>query len=242
MSSPTTNSLFDAIDATWAPRSMHRAGDWVLRDGGGGGNRVSAASFHGQDPATADISQAEAAMIRSERQPLFMVRPGQEDLDRLLIARNYKKFAPVNIYTGVAGKLAEHAPTGLAALPCAAPLAIQKEIWAEGGIGPERLAIMTRVSSPKTMFLARNDNHPAGTAFVAIHKNIGMLHALEVRRSARRKGVGADLTRAAARWCAEQGAQFFAVLVTRENLAGNALYARIGMEKIAQYHYRRSTG
>jgi N-acetylglutamate synthase len=39
------------LEATWPPAARHRAGPWVLRDGAGGGKRVSAATAEG--PVTA---------------------------------------------------------------------------------------------------------------------------------------------------------------------------------------------
>ena len=65
-----------------------------------------------------------------------------------------------------------------------------------------------------------------------------MLHALEVRPGLRRRGVGATLLQAAANWAADQGASRLSLVVTRRNAAARALYARLGMGVVGQYHYR----
>ena len=61
------------------------------------------------------------------------------------------------------------------------PLQIAAELWAEGGIGPARLAVMERVQGPKTVILARAQDRAAGVAFVALHDGMAMLHGLEGR-------------------------------------------------------------
>jgi GNAT superfamily N-acetyltransferase len=117
-------------------------------------------------------------------------------------------------------------------------LAIQCEIWATGGIGPARLAVMDRAALPKTSFLGRTQDRPAGTAFAAIHDGIAMLHALEITPARRRRGLGATMMRAAAHWALEQGAADFSLLVTRENKSALGLYASLGFSPVGQYHYR----
>jgi ribosomal protein S18 acetylase RimI-like enzyme len=65
-----------------------------------------------------------------------------------------------------------------------------------------------------------------------------MVHALDVRDSHRRQGLGKNLLHAAANWAADQGATRLSLVVTRQNTAARALYARLGMEVVGQYHYR----
>ena len=65
-----------------------------------------------------------------------------------------------------------------------------------------------------------------------------MLHGLEVAGSQRRQGLGRNLLHAAANWAADQGASRLSLVVTRQNTAARALYARLGMQGVGQYHYR----
>ena len=122
--------------------------------------------------------------------------------------------------------------------PSGPPLAIQREIWSAGGIGPGRWAVMDRVTGPKTSLFARADDRPAGTGFVAIHEGIAMLHALEVLPALRRRGAAAHMLRAAANWAAATGATTISVVVTEANAGARALYASLGLEVVGQYHYR----
>ena len=61
--------LFNAIDETWPPRTLTKLEDWIIREGCGGGQRVSATSGSG------DIVAAEKAMIALGQNKLFMVGP-----------------------------------------------------------------------------------------------------------------------------------------------------------------------
>jgi GNAT superfamily N-acetyltransferase len=120
-------------------------------------------------------------------------------------------------------------------------LAIQSEIWAMGGIGPGRLAVMDRAPGPKMSFLGRSQDRPAACAFIAIHDGIAMLHALEILPTYRRRGLGRVMMRAAADWALAYGAHTLSVLVTSENQPARGLYASLGFAAVGQYHYRSLT-
>lgn len=237
MTAPGPERLFRAMDATWPPARFLRSGPWLLREGKGGGQRVSSATA--EDRVTdADIATAEAGMRDLGQRPLFMLRKTDGDLDDWLAARGYEVVDPVTLYLAPVRDLARALPI-TRATPSWPPLAMQKDIWAAGGIGEGRLGVMARAGTATTI-LGRAGDLPAGTAFVAADGEVGMLHALEVDPAARRKGVGATLMAAAANWLAERGAAWIAVAVTRANTGGNALYDRIGMTRITAYHYRRA--
>lgn len=228
---------FHLLDATWPAASVRQVGPWLIRDGQGGGSRVSAATA--MSPVRAqELSIAELAMQDLGQPALFMIRPGDADLDAQLAATGYVIKDPVLAYTAPVASLASHdlpAKTVFRAWP---PLALQAEIWASAGIGPARLAIMDRVAGPKTSFLGRVQDQPAGCAFVACHGPQAMLHALEVVPAFRRQGLGRHLVMAAARWAKDQGAETMALVVTRANSGANALYTSLGMGVVGQYHYR----
>ena len=100
-----------------------------------------------------------------------------------------------------------------------------REIWAAGGVGPRKLAVMARVAEPKTYLLGRIGDTPAACAFAACDHRIGMLQALEVAAPFRRRGLGTALTRAGAGWAAAQGATTFALAVEVANAPARAAYA-----------------
>lgn len=227
-------SVYDLIDATWPAAAMHQVGPWTIRQGLGGGSRVSAAI------ATAPGAwlDAEQAMRDIGQSPIFMIRPGDDELDAQLTAAGYMIKDPVTAYAApVAGLAALDLPPK-PAFQAWPPLAIQAEIWEAGGIGPARMAIMDRVSGPKTSFLGRVREQAAGCVFVASHGPDAMLHALEVLPDCRRQGLGRHLLIASARWAQAQGAQTLSLVVTRANTGANALYISLGMGVVGRYHYR----
>lgn len=235
---PGIGALFDAMDATWAPATITRVGPWTIREGRGGGSRVSAATAAA--PVTrADLALAETAMRALGQVPLFMIRQGDAALDAMLAERGYELADPVNIRLGPLAPLAAD-PLPLARVfPGWEPLAIQREIWARGGIGPERLAAMERVRVPKTSILGRIGQMPVATVFVALCGRVAMMHALEVAATHRRQGMAALMCRQAAVWAAARGGTHLAALCTRANAGSNALYSSLGLAVVGQYHYRK---
>ncbi len=173
--------------------------------------------------------------------PLFMVRDEDSALDETLATRDYKIVDPVTLYLAPVDRLTAELPVATA-IPSWPPFAAQLELWAASGIGPARVAVMNRASAPKAAMLGRNGDTPSGAAFVAIHDGIAMIHALEVAPDCRRKGVGRQLMQGCANWAQDAGADWVTLAVTDANTAANALYADLGMEPVARYHYRRFTG
>ncbi|WP_171178885.1 GNAT family N-acetyltransferase [Ruegeria sp. HKCCD8929] len=229
---------FDVVDGTWPAARYERCGPFLLREGRGGGSRVSAAT--GLAPATeADIEAAEAAMLAMGQKRIFMLRPGDEALDAQLAARGYKILDPVNIYACPSKQLTDLEVPRVTVFTLWEPLAIMREIWAQGGIGPERLAVMERAQGPKTGLLLRHRDKPGGTGFVAIHDGVAMVHALETLPAQRRQGLGQWAMRGAAFWALDNGAETLSVICTKANEGANALYRSLGMEIIGAYHYRQ---
>jgi len=233
---PDVFALYDVIDDTWPAAKTVRAGQWTIREGRGGGSRVSAAT-HDQTK-TYDIEQALVAMRQIDQTPIFMIRHGQGELDTALEAKGFVVKDPVNLYLAPVSKIATKRPPPVTSFEVYPPLAAQREIWADGGVGPERLAIMDRVKGPKTTILGRISDTPAGTGFVAMSGKIAMLHALETHKPFRRQGLGRYMLNAMGFWALEHGADYFALLVTQANVGANALYSSLGMEIIGKYHYR----
>jgi len=236
MTLPSPARLYDVVAATWPAATVTRTGPWLIRDGQAGGQRTmattAAAAF-----SSADLSTAEAAMSALGQPSLFMIRDDAADLDALLAANGYQIKDPVTAYTCPVATVTGPLPP-VSAFAVWPPLQIMRDLWAEGGIGPGRLAVMNRVTGPKTAILARTSGRAAGTAFVAIHDDIAMIHAIEVTPSLRRKGAGATILRSAANWAAARGALYFSLVVTDANTGANALYKGLGLTPVARYHYR----
>lgn len=237
MTLPNIQSLYDVCEHTWPSASRFTAGGFTIRDGAGGGKRVSAATLNGA-LAEADFDSAEAAMSDLGQPYLFQLRQGEETLDAELEARGYSVIDPVNVYAIKAEDLATELPPRTVAIPAWEPLQIMREIWASGGIGPERVNVMMRADVPKTGFISRWNDQPAGTSYLGMFNGISMLHALEIKSEHRRNGLARWAMRRAGYWTLENGGHTVSVICTRENAAANALYQSLGMTLIGPYHYR----
>lgn len=234
----TDPKYYAVVEATWPTAAKRQLGPITLREGQGGGSRVSAASVEGS-ATEAEIEAAEQAMRAMGQDCLFMIRDGQDDLDAQLGARGYLVKDPVNLWVCPIEKLMDVEIPRVTTFALWSPLEIQREIWIAGGIGMARQAIMERASGPKAALLGRYDDKPAGAGFVAVHDGVAMVHALEILPHQRRRGMGVWMMRQAAFWAAENGATEMAVLCTKENAGANGLYASLGMTNGGQYHYRQ---
>lgn len=226
--------LFAAMEATWPPARRWPLGPFALRDGAGGGKRVSAASVTGPwQPA--DLDDAEAAMDA----PLFLIGAQDQALDQALAARGYGIVDPVLAYAAPVADLAQVPPKWMTTFPHWPPMQIARDLWAEGGIGAARVAVMQRAGGAKTAILGRAQDRAAGAAFVACDGDLAMLHALEVSPAFRRQGSAHNILRASAIWAQQQGAATLSLVVTTANAPARALYASVGMQVVGNYHYRQ---
>lgn len=226
--------LSEVMEATWPPAARQACGRFSIRDGKGGGKRVSAATVEG-DWTEGDLARAEAAMDA----PLFLIRAGDEALDAALAARGYHLIDPVLAYSAPVDLLAGDGPGRMTTFPHWPPMQIARALWADGGIGPARLAVMERVAGAKAVILGRANDRASGVAFVACHGRHAMLHALEVVPSLRRQGSAQNILRAAAAWAKGEGADSLSLVVMVANAPARALYASMGMTEVAAYHYRK---
>ncbi|MFV0360895.1 GNAT family N-acetyltransferase [Tropicimonas sp.] len=235
MTPPSLPEIFATIEATWPARRVIDLPGWQVRDGAGGGNRVAAATATAAAP---DPAPMEAAQANLGQEPLVMIRPGDEPLDRRLAGAGYDLRDPVTVYLARVADLALDPPRVSAFQVAWPPMQVQRELWAAGGIGPARIAVMDRVEEAKCAILGRTGDQPAGTAFVAGSGRMAVLHALEVSPRIRRRGTARNIMRGAAHWARDAGARWMAVLVTDANAPANALYASLGMSPAGHYHYR----
>ncbi len=232
---PSEPRLLAAMDATWPSAEQRELEGWRLHRGLGGGKRVSAAQA--QRPG-AEIAAAEAAMRDWDQPPLFRLTPGEAALDSELDARGYAFIDPVVLYIAPVAALKDDRDETARVIRADLPVAVMREVWAAGGIGPGRLAVMERAAGPRAYLMARKSDRCAGVAFTACDGNIAMIHAIEVSEHFRRQGAGRDLVIGAANWAAEQGAEWLGLAVTEANAGARALYRALGMSEAAHYHYR----
>lgn len=231
----TPGTLAAVMEATWPCASTHRVPGFTLRNGAGGGKRVSAATAEAGWVA-GQVPVAEAAMRAMAQDPLFLIRDGDTALDASLQARGYATVDPVIAYAAPAA--AFPAAPWMTTFPHWPPMAVALDIWATGQITAPRRAVMDRAHGPKTAILARAGDRAAGVAFVALHGTTAMLHALEVTPAYRRQGCAQNILSAAAAWTIAHGGTTLSLVVTLANTGARALYQACGMHSVGHYHYR----
>lgn len=236
MSFPDAKKLYAVIDGTWPAAVKQAIGPWTVRLDDSNSSRVNAATAE-LPVQDADIEIAQETMIDGGQCPLFMIRAGEDALDDMVAARGYIIKDPVNMYAAAVADIASDAgDTRITEVwP---PHAAQAQVWAQGGIGPGRIAVMDRARDPKVTLFGQVDGMAAASTYVAIAAGCAMIHALEVAAPYRRMGLARALTNAAAYWAQTQGATYLTLVTTQENIAANALYASLGMTHVGQYHYR----
>ncbi len=129
----TDAEAFAALDATWPAAEVAEHSGWLVRNGAGGGKRVSAAS---QISLDADINVAADAMRAMGQVPLFQVRGDETALDDALEAAGYSIIDPVWIYSAPTADLIDGLSEQSRVYRGQFAVAAMQEIWAAGGIEP----------------------------------------------------------------------------------------------------------
>jgi len=237
MKLPSAQQCYQVMESTWPPAARRSIGPWTIRLDPSNSSRVCSATA--QTPWTPqDIALAASTMRAAGQRPLFMIRAGEDALDDALAQRGYLVKDPVNIHAAAVDHIAIQRPPPVTTFEVWPPLAAQAEIWAAGGIGAGRLAIMDRAPMPKTTILGRAKDRPAGTLFAGIHGDCAMVHAVEIAPAHRRQGLARHMMVASAFWAQLQGARWLTLVATQANTGANTLYASLGMTVVGQYHYR----
>lgn len=233
-------ALAAAFEATWPAAEYADAGAFRVGRGLGGGGRVSSARATG-DWADGDIDAAIAQHRAWNQRPLFRVADGDAALIEALERRGFRRDNPTAILRISVAALTDRNIPPVTTFTIWPPLAIQRDIWAAGNIGPARQAVMERVPEPRISILGRIEDRAAGAGFAAIHAGVAMLHAVETLPGLRRKGVAGWMMRSAAIWADANGADRLALAVSRANEGAVALYRNLGFREVAGYGYYTSS-
>ncbi|MDO5658244.1 MAG: GNAT family N-acetyltransferase [Paracoccus sp. (in: a-proteobacteria)] len=225
----------DAVfDATWQAAQSRRFGGLVALEAAGAGDRVNGAHRVG-DWSEKDIDAACAQLAEWGIAPLFRVDDADAGFIAALEARGFQR-SPSALMMGIApDRLTDRPIPPVTAFEHWPPLAVQRDMWVEGGFGSPRLAVMDRVEVVKTSLLGRIDDRAAATGFLALHDGIAMLHALVVAPEHRRKGMAGWMLRRAALWAQAQGADQLVLAVGVENHGAIATYDALGFARLADY-------
>lgn len=226
-----------AFEASWPAAEYATAGAFRVGRGLGGGMRVSSARLTAPGWSDADLDDAVQIQRDWDQPPAFRISDSEASLTEALLARGFLAHTPTLMMTAPIAALTDLAVPPVTSFALWPPLAIQRDLWTEQGIGAARQAVMARVQVPKAALLGRIRDRAAAVAFVAETDGIAVLHALEVLPAMRRQGLAGWILREAAFWAQAQGATTLLLAVTADNTGAIALYQRLGLAQIARYHY-----
>ncbi|NNG03643.1 MAG: GNAT family N-acetyltransferase [Inquilinus sp.] len=101
-----------------------------------------------------------------------------------------------------------------------------------------RLAIVSRIPSPRAFATARAGDLAVGAGLAAVAGDWAVLCALHTRPDHRRLGVGRSLVAALADWAVGRGARRLCLQVEADNRPALRLYGAAGFCFAYAYHYR----
>ena len=229
--------LLDALDQSWPAAEYANAGTLRVGRGCGGGMRVGSATAITDGPvAAADMAKARAINKGWAQASVFRALADSRFATSLQ-AHGLNAQAPTEILSIPIAQLIDVPVPPLTVFPIWPPLAIQRQLWAAAGIGPERMDVMKRCALPRTALLGRMKDHAAAVGYVAASGSVAAIHAIDVIPGMRRKGLGRWMLRAAAFWGAEHGCDELALAVRADNHPAKELYRAMGLEPSGSYLY-----
>lgn len=240
---PVTPGRFAAAShATWPAAEVIEQHGWCLRFTAGAGSRAASAWARGHCPGDleAAIQGVESAYRARDLTPRFQLWPEDETLDAALDARGYTAYDRSLLMARPASLPWPAKDERCVAVEVRTRLAGLETLWADGGVGPARQAVLARTGSRATIFLGRVDMAPAGAVAIVQDGEVAVTQALWVMPAHRGCGLARCLMAAAGRSAAARGANVIAHAVVATNDSAIRLYESLGFTAFGAYHYRRA--
>ena len=225
------------LEDTWPPGEVIHFDNWTIRISNGAGKRASAISLEGVWEEASFI-RLKKFLKRLGKSEIFMIYQSGSLFEKELNNRNYQVFDKSCIFEISVSELIKNEPPPISMFSIWPPLEIQKQLWNSNGVGWQRQAVMNRANQIKTSILARWDDNPVASAFIAKSGNVAFLHALVVEQNFRRQGVARALIRYAGQWADRNNCTRLMVVTTEANSAANILYTSLKFQLVNKYHYR----
>ncbi|MCI4664530.1 MAG: GNAT family N-acetyltransferase [Neomegalonema sp.] len=246
-------SFLRDLETSWPPQHLETARGWRLRAAPGAGLRVNSALQVEAEPDQRDAlplieqfyhQHGGSAAILLSGSALSSIGDENPELVEMMARRGYALAAACRLYQApLTEPWWRPAKKPLKILEVQAELAALDRLWLEGGVGPDKRAVMRRASALKpAIFLCRLEARLAGAAFVAVVGARAFVHALYVTPNCRQYGVGRALLSACAAHGAGLGAAWLAASVEEGAAASQALFESVAGAQIGACAYFRAPG
>ena len=240
-------ALERASSRAWPPHEDEPLGGWRLRYGGARSRRINSvctSRFEAGGDVRGAIEQAAAWYRERGLPPCFQIAEGAEPagLDGRLAARGYALLTPSTVMQAPAEAIATAATSDADAVPLVdAPTpehvaALCDPVW-PADVRADRAALYARIPSPRRFALLHVDGEPAASGLCVVDGDLAGIFSMRTARAFRRRGLGARLLRALARFAQGAGATRLYLQVEDDSPA-RSLYLRLGFEPVYGYHYR----
>ncbi len=226
----------------WQATETGWLGGWLLRASRGFTGRANSVLPLG-DPGTAtdDAIDRCAAWYADRGLPLRFQVPLLADaaLDTRLDERGLRVVDQVRVLTCDLAVLAAEAdgpPVWVLPAPTAQWLAGYH--YRGGDLPAHAVEVIGRGETLGFALVPGDDGSALAIARGSVNEGWLGITAVEVAPAARRRGLGAAVTRGLARWAADRGATRAYLQVAVENAGGAGLYAALGFAEHHRYQYR----
>ncbi|MCL1598926.1 MAG: GNAT family N-acetyltransferase, partial [Actinomycetia bacterium] len=221
----------------WSADEQIEIGGWTVRSSGGFTRRLNSAKANGRADTSIDTKRAVAGWL-AERGASLAVRVTPL-IDRPTVERCASTWGLSLLDETIV--LARRPTRSIGGREV---LVIDAD---DEGFAHELMDLNGRSGSdlkPWSRLVRRISPNAAGlwipgqaVAFVAIYEGVASLFSLAVLESSRRIGVATKVMNAAFTWASARDAETLFIQVLGANVAGLALYERLGFDEMYRYHY-----
>jgi N-acetylglutamate synthase len=218
---------------------------WLLRRSGGPTRRTNSVNplrARSHDPTT--IIEAAQRLYHASNQPaLFRVPSMAHGMDPPLERAGFLAEGETCTLMADLGDalLADLHDVAIAGAPGTEWLSAKRRLTPVSDGGHQvYLAMVDAIALPKAFAAVRHQGQIVSVAYGAIHEDLLVVESVATDAGFRQQGFGYRTVGSLIGWARREGARKACLQVAADNVAGRALYRKLGFDtELYRYHYRR---